>query len=67
MNDIILAVEEIGMDGSISLIGYSKRTLYRWCKAINEYLEKNHFDWRVCADAKNMCINVKEDSDGIIQ
>lgn len=58
MNDIVLAVEEIGMDGSVSLIGYSKSTLYRWCKAINEYLEKNHFDWRVKANAKDMSITM---------
>ena len=55
--DIILTVEEIAFDGSVSLGKCSKSTVYRWAKAINEYLERNKLDWRVKADYKNSCIN----------
>lgn len=58
MNDIVLTVEEIGMDGSITLGRCSKSTLYRWRKTINEYLEKNHYDWRVKANAKDMSLTM---------
>lgn len=56
--DIVLAVEEIGFDGGVSLVGRSRSTVYRWTKAINEYLERNKYDWRVKADYKNCCINM---------
>lgn len=56
--DIILAVEEIGFDGGVSLVRCSRSTVYRWAKAINEYLERNKYDWRVKADYKNCCINM---------
>ena len=55
--DIILTVEEIAFDGGVSLGKRSKSTVYRWTKAINEYLERNKLDWRVKADYKNSCIN----------
>lgn len=58
MDNIVMAVEEIGMDGSVSLGKCSKSTLYRWRKAINEYLERNHFDWRVRADVKDMSLTL---------
>lgn len=53
-----MAVEEIGFDGSVSLGKCSRSTVYRWAKAMNEYLERNKYDWRVKADYKNCCINV---------
>ena len=56
--DIVMAVEEIGMDGGISLGRCSRSTVYRWTKAINEYLESNKYDWRVKADYKNFCIDI---------
>lgn len=56
--DIIVAVEEIGFDGSISLGKCSRSTVYRWVKAMNEYLERNKYGWRVKADYKNCCINM---------
>lgn len=56
--DVILAVEEIGFDGGISLGKCSKSTVYRWTKAINEYLERNKYNWRVKADYKNCCIDM---------
>lgn len=58
--DIVMTVEELSMDGSVSLGKCSVRTLYRWCKTINEYLERNHFDWRAKANRKDMTIDVKE-------
>lgn len=56
--DIIMAVEEISFDGGVSLGKCSRSTVYRWTKAINEYLERNKYDWRVKADYKNCCINM---------
>ena len=41
--DVMLVVEEIGFDGSVSLGKCSKSTVYRWTKAINEYLEWNKY------------------------
>lgn len=56
--DIILTVEEIGFDSGVSLGKCSRSTVYRWTKAINNYLERNKYDWRVKADYKNCCINM---------
>lgn len=56
--DVILAVEEIYFGGGISLGKCSRSTVYRWAKAINEYLERNKYDWRVKADYKNCCIDM---------
>lgn len=56
--DIVMAVEEIGMDGGVSLGRCSRSTVYRWTKAINEYLEAGKYDWRVKADYKNCHINI---------
>lgn len=55
--DVLNAVEEICFDGGVSLCGRSRSTVYRWTKAINEYLERNNYDWRVTADYKHCCIN----------
>lgn len=59
--DIVMTVEELALDGSVSLGKCSVSTLYRWCRAINEYLERNHFDWRVKANRKDMSIYIRED------
>ena len=56
--DIILAVEELALSGGISLGRRSRSTVYRWTKAINEYLETNKCEWRVKADDKNCYIDV---------
>ena len=56
--DIILAVEELAISGGISLGKYSRSTVYRWTKAINEYLKVNKYEWSVKADYKNCCIDV---------
>jgi hypothetical protein len=62
MMDIVMTVEEIGMDGGISLGRCSRSTVYRWTKAINEYLEAGKYDWRVKADYKNCHINIMEEN-----
>lgn len=41
------AIEEIVMDGSVSLGRCSKSTAYRWAKEINEILEHEKYPWRV--------------------
>lgn len=56
--DIVMAVEELGFDGGISLGRCSRSTVYRWTKAINEYLERDKYEWRVKADYKTCCINI---------
>ena len=45
--DIVLTVEELGMDGEICLGRCSRSTAYRDVKRINEYLIANRYDWRV--------------------
>ena len=56
--DITLAVEELAISGGISLGKRSRSTVYRWTKAINEYLKVNKYEWSVKADYKNCCIDV---------
>lgn len=45
--DIVLTVEEIGIDGEISLGRCSRSTAYRNMRRINDYLADNRYDWRV--------------------
>ena len=47
--DIRMAVAELSLSGGISLGKCSARTLSRWVKDINEYLERERADWRVIA------------------
>lgn len=61
MRDLQLAIEEIGLSGSVSLGNCSVRTLQRWCKDINEILETRKYDWRICVDKDNMCLKIKEE------
>lgn len=56
--DIVMAIEELCFDGGISLCGRSRSAVYRWTKAINEYLEFNKYEWRVKADYRTCCINI---------
>ena len=44
--DITLAVEELAISGGISLGKRSRSTVYRWTKAINEYLKVNKYEYR---------------------
>jgi len=55
--NIMLAVEELTLSGGISLGRCSRSTVYRWTKAINEYLDRNGYEWRVTADYEKCCIN----------
>lgn len=43
------SIEELAMDGEVSLGRCSRSTLYRWAKEINERLEAQKYDWRVKA------------------
>lgn len=61
MRELQLAIEELGMSGSVSLGNCSLRTLQRWCKDINDILESGKYEWRVCVDKDDMCLRVKED------
>lgn len=45
--DIVMTVEEIGMDGSVSLGICCEATARSWAKDVNDYLRRNHYDWRV--------------------
>jgi hypothetical protein len=56
--NIVMAIEELCFDGGISLGRCSRSTVYRWTKAINEYLERDQYEWRVKADYKNCCIDI---------
>ena len=55
-NNIAIWAEEIGMDGAVGMSGASKSTLYRWAKAMNEYLIYNKYEWRVKANYKKCLI-----------
>lgn len=61
MDNIVMAVEEIALSGGISLGRCSRSTVYRWTKAINEYLERSKCTWRVKADYKHCYIDIDEE------
>lgn len=48
--DIVMAIEEIAVSGEVGIKKCSASTLYRWCRAINEHLRKNKYEWRVKAN-----------------
>lgn len=45
--DVALTVEELGLSCEVSLGPCSRSTAYRDLRRVNEYLEKNRYDWRV--------------------
>ena len=51
--DISTAVEEIGLSGHVGIGRCCKSTLKNWVNDINDYLEANHFDWRVVGQWEN--------------
>lgn len=57
---IAMAIEEIAISGEVCVKKCSTSTLYRWCRAINERLEKGKYEWRVKANKSAMTIR-KED------
>lgn len=58
-NNISMWAEEIAFDGAVSIPGMPRSTLYRWARAMNEYLESNKYEWRVRANYKEGLIEVK--------
>lgn len=58
MRDIVMAVEELSLSGSISLGNCSASTLYRWGRDINEMLSAGNYDWRVQVNKNDMCLEV---------
>ena len=45
--DIVMAVEELAMDGAINLGRCCKRTAQKDTARINQYLKENKYDWHV--------------------
>ena len=45
--DIVLAVEELAISGKISLGRRSLSTVYRWKRAISDYLSREGYEWTV--------------------
>lgn len=43
------AIEELALDGAVSLGRCSPSTVYRWAREINQRLEQEHYSWRVKA------------------
>lgn len=56
--DIVNAVEEIYLSGSVSLGKCHKRTLKRWEKDINDYLERVECEWRVKANEEDYSLSI---------
>ena len=56
--DVVLTVEELSLSGSVSLGRCHKSTVKRWEKAVNEYLERNKYKWRVKGNAKDCSLSV---------
>ena len=44
MNDYQTAIAELSLSGCIALSRCSRSTVYRWTKAINGILEREHYD-----------------------
>lgn len=57
MRDLILWVEELAFSGSVA-VRCPESTMYRWVKEINEYLEREKYEWRVKANRKERSIDV---------
>lgn len=58
MNDYQTAISELSLSGCIGLSRCSRSTVYRWAKAINEILEREHYDWRVKVNYKEKALYV---------
>lgn len=58
-DNVVMIVEELAFDGVVSLGKCSKRTVQRWAKRVNEYLEQNNYDWRVRPNIKDNTIEVQ--------
>lgn len=58
MNNVVMLVEELACSGVVVIGECSKRTLQRWAKRVNDYLEANNYDWRVRANTKDFTLEV---------
>lgn len=57
-NNIAMWAEEIGMDGVVSLKGLSRSSIYRWTKAMNDFLKHSNYNWRVKANYKEELVEI---------
>ena len=48
--NVTMLVEELACSSAVVLGNCSKRTMQRWVKRVNTYLEQNDYDWRVRAN-----------------
>lgn len=58
MSNFILWAEELAMDGAISMCLYSRSSIYRWTKAINEYFQHAGYKFKAKANYKEKIIEV---------
>ena len=56
--NVLMIVEELACSGAVSLGNCSHRTVQRWAKRVNEYLEANKYEWRVKPNINNNAIEV---------
>ena len=57
MDNLAIVVEELAFDGAVMVV-CSDSTMYRWVREINDYLERNKYEWRVKANRKERLIEV---------
>lgn len=53
-----MAIEELAVDGIVSLGAVSERTVQRYRKNINDILDAQDADWRIRADNKRRLLIV---------
>ncbi len=53
VDNIAMTIEELGIDGAVSLGRCSRSTVYRYKNEINRRLAAQKFNWRVTADVKD--------------
>ena len=49
MSNFTLWAEELAMDGAISMQRYSRSSIYRWTKEINEYFKREGYTFKAKA------------------
>lgn len=58
--NVVVLVEELVCSGKVILSNCTKRTVQRWAKRANDYLEDNGYDWRVKANTEDNTLEVIE-------
>ncbi len=58
IDNIAMTIEELALDGAVSLGRCSRSTLYRYRKEINRRLEAQHANWRVIAGVADRSLRV---------